>query len=71
MAEGPPNDIDGQIQFFQQRLTAWAADPAAIGLTADQVADLQSFVNQAASSRSTRVRSQRTRPRHRTPTCAA
>lgn len=53
MPEGPPSDIDGQIQFFQQRLTAWAADPAAIGLTADQVADLQSFVNQAGSSRST------------------
>jgi len=55
MPEGPPNDIDGQIQFFQQRLTAWATSPATIGLTADQVADLQTFVNLAGSSRSAAI----------------
>lgn len=51
MPEGPPTDIDGQIQFYQQRLIAWAADPTAIGLTADQVADLQAYVTQAGSHR--------------------
>ena len=41
MPEGPPNDIDGRIQFFAQRLAVWAADPGAIGLTPQQMVELQ------------------------------
>ncbi|MEO0475927.1 MAG: hypothetical protein AAF085_08170 [Planctomycetota bacterium] len=41
MPEGPPGDIDGRIQFFAQRLTVWADDPAAIGLTPQQMTELQ------------------------------
>ena len=53
MADSPPNTIDGRIQFFQQRLAAWAADPAAIGLTAEQIGDLQTKLTLAANARST------------------
>ncbi len=51
MASSPPSDIDGRIQFFQQRIAAWNADPAAIGLTAQQIADLQAKLTAAGNAR--------------------
>ncbi len=35
-----PTTIIGKIQFYESHLPIWAADPAAIGLTAAQVAEL-------------------------------
>ena len=40
MSDIIPGTILAKIEFFEQRLPDWAADPAAIGLTAPQVADL-------------------------------
>ena len=42
-----PDTILEQIRFFEQRIPAWAADPAAIGLTALQIGDLQTMVSAA------------------------
>jgi hypothetical protein len=44
-----PNTIIGKIQFFEQHLPVWAADPTAIGLVALEVADLANFTAQARS----------------------
>jgi len=38
-----PKDILGQLEYFEQHIPVWAADPAAIGLTAQQVVDITSF----------------------------
>ncbi|VAX36148.1 hypothetical protein MNBD_PLANCTO03-174 [hydrothermal vent metagenome] len=45
-----PEPLLQQIEFFEQRLGAWAADPAAIGLTGPQVADLASETIAARAS---------------------
>jgi hypothetical protein len=42
-----PNTIIGKIQFFEQHLPVWAADPTAIGLVALELADLTAFTVQA------------------------
>ena len=42
-----PSTIIGKIEFFENRIAAWAADPAAIGLTPAQIGDLQTLVSQA------------------------
>ncbi len=44
-----PNDKDGKIEYFEQRLPQWVADPASVGLTADQVAALALLVLDARS----------------------
>ncbi|HED54456.1 MAG TPA: hypothetical protein ENJ00_09705 [Phycisphaerales bacterium] len=63
MATTVPTTILGRIQFFQQRLTVWAADPAAIGLAPAQIADLQTKLtlasnkyNEAQTARTTKRR---------------
>jgi len=38
-----PNDILGKLEYFEQHIPVWASDPAAIGLTAQQVIDITSF----------------------------
>ncbi|MDQ7014530.1 MAG: hypothetical protein Q9O74_11630 [Planctomycetota bacterium] len=38
-----PNDILGKLEYFEQHIPIWAADPAAIGLTAAQIADITSL----------------------------
>jgi len=53
MADTLPGTIAGRIDFFTQRLTAWAADPAAIGLTAPQIAELQTRLVAAGNAHST------------------
>lgn len=53
MANTLPGTIAGRIDFFTQRLTAWAADPAAIGLTAPQIAELQARLVAAGNAHST------------------
>ncbi|HED54655.1 MAG TPA: hypothetical protein ENJ00_10715 [Phycisphaerales bacterium] len=45
-----PDTILGQIQYFEQRIPAWAADPAAIGLTALQIGELQTRVTAARAA---------------------
>jgi len=42
-----PGSLLAQIEFFEQRIATWAADPAAIGLTAPQVAGLAAEVGAA------------------------
>ena len=39
-----PDKIAERLAFFEQHLPVWAADPAAIGLSAAQVASLSNFV---------------------------
>ena len=53
MANTLPGTIAGRIEFFTQRLPAWAADPAAIGLTAAQVAELQTTLTLAGNAYNT------------------
>ncbi len=38
-----PETILGQLEYFEQHIPVWAADPAAIGLTAAQIADITTF----------------------------
>ncbi len=45
-----PQSYLEQIEFFEQRIAAWGADPTAIGLTAEQVADLTPLVGVARAS---------------------
>jgi hypothetical protein len=45
-----PNTLIGKIQFFEQHLPVWAVNPAAIGLTALQVADLTTLTASARAS---------------------
>lgn len=45
----PPTRL-AQIQFFETHLPVWASEPEAIGLTADQVADLQMRTNLARAN---------------------
>ncbi|MGP1272519.1 MAG: hypothetical protein ACTS22_04230 [Phycisphaerales bacterium] len=40
MSDIIPSTLVAKIEFFEQRLPDWAADPAAIGLTAAQISDL-------------------------------
>ena len=40
MAPVLPNSREQMIQWFNQRIASWGADPTTIGLTASQVADL-------------------------------
>ncbi|MEM9661797.1 MAG: hypothetical protein AAF937_05765 [Planctomycetota bacterium] len=47
MQPGLPPSILGKIEFFEQRVADWASDPDAIGLTAQQVADLIARANTA------------------------
>lgn len=42
-----PDSRLAQIEWFEQRLAAWAADPAAIGLTGQQIMDLTPLVTAA------------------------
>lgn len=53
MANTLPGTIAGRLEFFTQRLPAWAADPAAIGLTAPQIAELQTTLTLAGNAHST------------------
>ncbi|VAX39308.1 hypothetical protein MNBD_PLANCTO03-1113 [hydrothermal vent metagenome] len=38
-----PETILGQLQYFEQHIPVWASDPAAIGLTIAQIADITSL----------------------------
>lgn len=42
-----PKTFLGRLEFFEQRLPAWIADPTAIGLTGDEVAELAARVSMA------------------------
>lgn len=42
-----PQTLVGKIEFFEQHLPVWAASPTAIGLTAPQIAALNTLVTQA------------------------
>ncbi|MCL4222695.1 MAG: hypothetical protein KJZ65_15155 [Phycisphaerales bacterium] len=42
-----PKTFLGRLEFFERRLPAWSADPAAIGLTAGEVAQLAARVSTA------------------------
>lgn len=42
-----PQTILGRIEFFEQHLPLWAADPTSIGLTALEVSELAALVAQA------------------------
>lgn len=42
-----PKTFLGRLEFFEQRLPAWSADPAAIGLSAGEVAQLAARVSMA------------------------
>lgn len=53
MANTLPTTIDGQIDFFTQRLADWAANAAAIGLSPAQVASLQAVLTPAINARNT------------------
>lgn len=52
MASILPPTIDGRLEFFTQRLPTWAANAEAIGLTAAQVASLQTLLVEAGNARS-------------------
>ena len=45
-----PASKTGAISFFQSRIAAWSADPAAIGLSAQDVADITSSTAAAQAS---------------------
>lgn len=45
-----PQTITGRIEFFENHLPVWAAAPTAIGLTAVQIADLNTLVSQARAA---------------------
>jgi len=45
-----PNTRLGRIEWFEQRLAAWAADPEAVGLTVDQIMALTPLVTAARTS---------------------
>ncbi len=38
-----PDTVLGKIEYFEQHIPVWAADPTAIGLTAQQIADLTNY----------------------------
>ena len=42
-----PNTVLGRIEFFEQHIPVWAADPTAIGLTAAQVIELSTLTGAA------------------------
>lgn len=42
-----PDTINGKIQYFEQHIPLWAADPVAIGLTAQQMMDITSLTGAA------------------------
>jgi len=48
----PPSRI-ARLEWFEQRLAAWLADPAAIGLTPDQITQLQSEIDAARTTYTT------------------
>ena len=48
----PPSDL-GMIEWFEQRLADWAADPTAIGLTGEQIITLTSQVSAARAAYTT------------------
>jgi hypothetical protein len=50
MQPGLPPTILGQIEFFEQRIADWAADPDAIGLDAQQANDLAGRLAAARSA---------------------
>lgn len=53
-----PKTIDGQIQFLTVHLPRWEQDPAAVGLNADEVAQLQELLS---TSREARLRANEAR----------
>ena len=48
-----PRTKDGKIEYFEERLSKWQLDPAAVGLTAEQVDALAAFVADARTSYTT------------------
>ena len=42
-----PNTVLGKIEFFEQHIPVWSADPTAIGLTAQQIIDLTGLTGAA------------------------
>lgn len=42
-----PDTINGKIQYFEQHIPLWSADPAAIGLSAQQIIDITSLTGAA------------------------
>ncbi len=45
-----PNTVNGKIEYFEQHIPLWAADPAAIGLTANQIVDISALTGTARIS---------------------
>lgn len=45
-----PRTLSEQLDFFEQHLPVWAANPAAIGLTPVQIADLSLLVSEARAA---------------------
>ncbi|MCL4222208.1 MAG: hypothetical protein KJZ65_12660 [Phycisphaerales bacterium] len=44
-----PNSRQAMIQWFEPRITTWAATPTAIGLTAAQMTTLATMLNDAGN----------------------
>ncbi len=45
-----PRTVAGKLAYFEQHLPVWAADPVAIGLTAQQIVDLSALVATARTN---------------------
>lgn len=45
-----PQSRQAMLQFFEQHVTVWAASPTAIGLTAAQMTQLATYINDARTS---------------------
>ncbi len=45
-----PGSKDGKIEYFEQRIDQWAADPAAVGLTLAQVTELATLIADARTT---------------------
>lgn len=65
MSDIIPSTILAKIEFFEQRLPDWAADPAAIGLTAPQISDL---INRTTAARQAYSAAQQIRQQSRNAT---
>lgn len=50
MASIVPDSINGKIQFFEEHIPVWNADPTAIGLTVAQVTQLSSLTSAARAA---------------------
>lgn len=47
---GMPNDINGRIQWYEQRISGWKAAPATIGLTLAQATALETLIKAARTA---------------------